>query len=87
MEVAAGRSPYGDGVRSALLSEGLSGVRWPFRNRDVWSTAKKRTEVVRMADAVEKPQGTDDCESAAAAGEPASLERLIGVVLAALPDV
>jgi hypothetical protein len=40
-----------------------------------------------MADAVEKPQGTDECESAAAAGEPASLERLIGVVLAALPDV
>jgi hypothetical protein len=69
------------------LSEGLSGVRWPFRNRDVWSTAKKRTEVVRMADAVEKPQGADECESAAAAGEPASLERLIGVVLAALPDV
>lgn len=23
-------SPYGDGVRSALLSEGLSGVRWPL---------------------------------------------------------
>ena len=40
-----------------------------------------------MADALEKPKGTDECGSAAAAGEPASLERLIGVVLAALPDV
>jgi hypothetical protein len=40
-----------------------------------------------MSDALEKPQGTDECGSAAVAGEPASLVRLIGVVLAALPDV
>jgi hypothetical protein len=40
-----------------------------------------------MADALEKPQGTDEYGSAAAAGEPASLERLIGIVLAALPDL